>query len=148
MALLTDIEANLKIDVDTYHKNAPKFNNFVKPGEKIKNIEWYKNKDGSMFGVITSKPNEYKIDPVTTKELNKIYHLCPTITLKSNKAKKSFTNKKGFTLKELMNHILTVERLSRPKTDWFGGIDAHHIYFEGLYPVTDHQCTYEVHWGS
>ena len=145
MALLADIDATLNIEVDKYHKQSPKFNNFVKPGEKIKSISWHKT-EGREFGVI-STPGVYEINPISEKDLNKVYHLCPTITIKSDKAYLTFTSHGGFTLRQLMDNILAVEKISRPKTDWFGGIDAHHIYFEGLVPVKDEKCTYKVQWG-
>ena len=57
----------------------------------------------------------------------------------------SADNGKYFTVKELISAVETTELKTRGNTDWFGGIDVHHIYFEGL---TCHQGTWVPYWGS
>ena len=62
-----------------------------------------------------------------------------------HKTQRTFTNKKGyFTCMEVISLILKFERIHRPKTKWFGGVDCHHTYYEGLHG-RDH---YTVSWGS
>ena len=51
-----------------------------------------------------------------------------------------------FTVDTLVNAIVEFEREARPRTRWFGGIDLHHIYFEGLTLQSD--GSYEIEWGS
>ena len=59
-----------------------------------------------------------------------------------------FTAKNGdyFTFQELLDNILTFEKEDRPKTQWFGGIDCHHVYFEGLH--LQKNGSYYLSWGS
>jgi hypothetical protein len=59
----------------------------------------------------------------------------------------SFCNHKGyFTIQEMVDMVVELEEVDRPKTSWFGGIDAHHIYFEGLCKQKD--GSYLIRWGS
>jgi len=62
----------------------------------------------------------------------------------------TITNKVGyFTCAEVIDHILDFEKCDRPKTKWFGGIDCHHIWFEGLGENTGEAGDgYHVCWGS
>jgi hypothetical protein len=55
------------------------------------------------------------------------------------------SNKSFFTVKELFKAIEITELKTRHKTDWFGGINVHHVYFEGI------ECqngTWLIYWGS
>ena len=62
--------------------------------------------------------------------------------------KHTFTNEKGyFTVKEMVKNIVEFEKLDRPKSLWFGGVDCHHIYFEGILKNKDGD-TYCICWGS
>ncbi|TWT85549.1 hypothetical protein Pla123a_03560 [Posidoniimonas polymericola] len=38
------------------------------------------------------------------------------------------------------------ERMTREKTKWLGGVDVHHIFFEGLHP--DEDGNWVIQWGS
>ena len=56
------------------------------------------------------------------------------------------TNSSGcFTVGEVVRLFERFERIDRPKSRWFGGIDCHHVYFEGLRPYDD---AYAICWGS
>lgn len=62
--------------------------------------------------------------------------------------KRTYTNQKGyFTVEEMVKNIVKFEKLDRPKTSWFGGVDCHHIFFEGISKNKDN-ATYGIHWGS
>lgn len=55
-------------------------------------------------------------------------------------------NGKYFTFKDLEKIVKTVEKKTRGNTEWFGGIDCHHIFFEGIHKVK--KGLYQLHWGS
>ena len=62
--------------------------------------------------------------------------------------RRTYTNTKGyFTIAEVVNIIEKFERLDRPKTRWFGGIDCHHTYFDGMCPNTKNDA-FRILWGS
>lgn len=54
-------------------------------------------------------------------------------------------NGKSFTVKELIQTIEHTEFKTRGNTDWFGGVDVHHIFFEGL---SCHEGVWVPFWGS
>ncbi len=51
-----------------------------------------------------------------------------------------------FTVKALLAAVEATERQSRGATEWLGGVDVHHIYFEGIHPSDD--GAWEIFWGS
>lgn len=54
-------------------------------------------------------------------------------------------NGKWFTVQEFLDVVGKLETAVRGETEWFGGIDAHHVYFEGLMGANGR---YSVEWGS
>lgn len=61
---------------------------------------------------------------------------------------RSFRSTKGyFTVAEVVANIVAFEKIDRPKSLWFGGIDCHHVFFEGLH-AAELPGTYGVSWGS
>ena len=51
----------------------------------------------------------------------------------TGETKKTFRNTKGFfTIAEVVQKICEFETIDRPKSKWFGGIDAHHVFYEGM----------------
>ena len=59
----------------------------------------------------------------------------------------SFCNHTGyFSIQEMVDTVVEFEKVDRPKTGWFGGIDAHHIFFGGLCKEKD--GSYRIRWWS
>lgn len=96
--------------------------------------------------------------PLTKEELNAVGFVGKEFTLHNtwlNNKKKlvgetkiTFTNDKDyFTIQEIVRRIIQFEKLDRPKTSWFGGVDCHHIYFEGIHLNRD-KAGYGISWGS
>ena len=62
--------------------------------------------------------------------------------------RKTYNNEKGFfTVKEVVEAVEDFERLDRSKTKWFGGIDCHHGFWQGLVP-NEKEDAYWISWGS
>ena len=135
--LLDKYSTRLYIDINTYQQDNIA-NNFVEPGTEIKNIR--------LSEITVFEDDDFRI--ATTEELTSIEYPRNEITISSNGYSKTFISKteKGFTVGELFYRILEVEKESRETTEWFGGIDAHHIFFEGLHLNLD--GSYSVFWGS
>jgi hypothetical protein len=55
-------------------------------------------------------------------------------------------NGSSFTVRELIQAVVETERKTRALTHWFGGIDVHHVFFEGLRPAEG--GVWEIAWGS
>jgi hypothetical protein len=51
-----------------------------------------------------------------------------------------------FTVRDLTAAIAETERQARGETDWFGGIDVHHVFFEGIELEAD--GVWWIRWGS
>ena len=61
--------------------------------------------------------------------------------------RKTYNNEKGFfTIKEVVEAVEDFERINRPKSKWFGGVDCNHIFFEGLWRRKS--GAYGISWGS
>ena len=51
-----------------------------------------------------------------------------------------------FRVSDVIKAIELTELETRSKTDWLGGVDLHHICFEGITRVSKN--TYKIQWGS
>jgi hypothetical protein len=51
----------------------------------------------------------------------------------------------GFTVRDLADAIAKTEREGRSDTEWYGGIDTHHVFFEG---IRDDDGVWAIRWGS
>ena len=57
------------------------------------------------------------------------------------------THKGFFTVSEVVKAVEKFDRVDRPKSKWFGGVDCHHVFFEGLCPNAEKNA-FCVCWGS
>ena len=55
-------------------------------------------------------------------------------------------NGKHFTIDDLIDVVERQELQTRDETDWFGGVDCHHVFYEGLHLQKD--GTWQIYWGS
>jgi hypothetical protein len=51
-----------------------------------------------------------------------------------------------FTVRELLKAVEETERQTRARSEWLGGIDVHHVFFEGIH--SDDGGIWEIFWGS
>jgi hypothetical protein len=51
-----------------------------------------------------------------------------------------------FTVRELLLAVEETERQTRNDSDWFGGVDVHHVFFEGIHKESDD--VWRIAWGS
>ncbi|GAB2663226.1 hypothetical protein GCM10027088_47380 [Nocardia goodfellowii] len=56
------------------------------------------------------------------------------------------SNGKWFTVRDLVTAIAETERRTRQQSQWYGGVDVHHVYFEGIHEGAD--GVWEIYWGS
>jgi hypothetical protein len=55
-------------------------------------------------------------------------------------------NGKFFTVQDMLNAVAETERQTRDKSEWIGGVDVHHVFFEGIHLGED--GIWEIYWGS
>jgi len=113
------------------------------PTSKLLSVKW--------------EPHIYIEDGVrklTKEEWKLIVFDCPTIKLScatSNYCGDGETtehqapNKQYFTIRDMVQAICDNQKQTRGSTDWFGGIDVHHIFFEGIEMTEDIGI---ISWGS
>lgn len=53
-----------------------------------------------------------------------------------------------FTVRQLLDAVEETERQTRDKSDWFDGVDVHHVFFEGIHPSEDEDGVWDIYWGS
>ena len=84
----------------------------------------------------------------TEEELNQLAFDQPEIELRSygDAVTHRAPNGASFTLRDLLSAIEETERRTRHQSEWFGGIDAHHVFFEGLEREPD--GVWQIGWGS
>mmetsp|Transcript_4602 Transcript_4602/g.10999 ORF Transcript_4602/g.10999 Transcript_4602/m.10999 type:complete len:226 (-) Transcript_4602:261-938(-) len=95
---------------------------------------------------------------LSTAEKEKPGYIGETLTLESvwktrdgrivDTTRRVYKNTRGFfTVAEVVAHVVDFERIDRPKSKWFGGVDCHHVFWQGLYPnlTGDAFC---ISWGS
>ena len=104
--------------------------------------------------------DEGHFEQVGQDELNQIIYENDTITFldcqsystdkgaTQSKYYKTYTYKGGFSANYLLKCIADFEKDIRPmeRNKWFGNIDKHHIFFEGITVQEGH--SYSIGWGS
>jgi len=53
-----------------------------------------------------------------------------------------------FTARDVLAAIEETERRARGTSNWFGGVDIHHIFFEGIHPDDEKGEVWRIVWGS
>lgn len=49
-----------------------------------------------------------------------------------DKTKMTFKKKGGFSCWDVIQNVVKFEAKDRPKSNWFGGVDCHHIFYDGI----------------
>lgn len=93
--------------------------------------------------------DDYSERDLTEEELNQIVIYSNKINIKGNSGiitTHYSPNNFNFNVLELIKAIEKTEFETRNELIWFDGIDAHHIFFEGITLNDDN--VWETHWGS
>lgn len=88
---------------------------------------------------------------LTAEELQSVAFRAAQITLRGESGETvthNAPNGNFFTVQELLNAVAETERQSRDQSEWFGGVDVHHVYFEGIHPDEEEEGVWEIYWGS
>jgi len=86
---------------------------------------------------------------LTDVERNMVVLRKPSVKLKGEAGivvEHQAPNGKHFTLTDLVAAVVETERRTRLQSEWLDGIDAHHVYFEGVIPQKD--GSWRICWGS
>lgn len=87
---------------------------------------------------------------LSKNELSKIIINKNMIVLESFKISTKFSAPNGtnFTVTDIIKCIEEHETLARINSKFFGGIDVHHVLFEGLELMEGTDDTFHISWGS
>jgi hypothetical protein len=91
-----------------------------------------------------------KFRDLTEAEWSRVVLRTPDIRMRSGEAedtvvRHSAPNGREFTVRDLANAIEETERQARGDSNWMGGVDVHHIFFEG---ITFEEGAWYIGWGS
>ncbi len=86
---------------------------------------------------------------LTEDELSGIAYRGARITLRGESGDAvthAAPNGEAFTVQELLDAVAETELRTRDASEWLGGVDVHHVFFEGLEPESD--GVWAIVWGS
>ena len=142
------------LDIETTN-TAPQhgmlLNRFENPDSRIKSIKvgevtYYNETTGDLVpytkAELKTMPG-YTADTMTFKS---VWHDMDTNEITGTTIK-TFTQEGGFSCWDVIKCIKKFEKSDRPKTKWFGGIDCHHVFYEGIHFNNDNK-TLGISWGS
>jgi hypothetical protein len=87
--------------------------------------------------------------PLTQEELDMVVFVEREIQLRGESGEivvHQAPNGNEFTVRDLINAVEDTERETRGSTDWLGGIDVRHCFFEGIHETKD--GVWEIFWAS
>ncbi len=101
---------------------------------------------------LVTEINEHDVDrPLTKVELDHVVFRGSTLRLQGNGGPAighDAPDCKQFTLKDVLDAIESTERQTRGNSEWFDGIDAHHVFFEGIRQEGPDRDVWRTQWGS
>lgn len=94
-------------------------------------------------------PETGKFTDLTDSEWNRVVLRSPLIRMRGETERAvehRAADGVAFTVRDLAAAIRETERQTRGDTEWLGGIDVHHVYFEGIELEDD--GVWAIRWGS
>ena len=87
--------------------------------------------------------------PLTQEEMDSIALTEQRVVLESHGMQVEHTapTPAGFSIADMLKAVEETERRTRGQSEWFGGIDVHHVFFEGIYD-RGKPGVWEIAWGS
>lgn len=105
----------------------------TRPREE-KDADWRQNEDGSKTFIGKHLPYEKCFRKPTKEELDKTFTRRTLIITESREAGKYgfYRRNGGWRVRDALSVVLDHERRTRGESNWFGGVDLHHVAFSGL----------------
>lgn len=142
------------LDIETTNTAPPRgmlLNRFEEPDSRIKsiNVREVTYYDESLGELVPYTKAELKKMPGYTADTMTFESVWRDMDTKeiTDTTTKTFTQEGGFSCWDVIKCIEKFEKLDRPKTKWFGGIDCHHVFYEGIHFNKDKK-TLGISWGS
>lgn len=114
-------------------------NQYCEPTTKVISVSW--------------EPNIFENDnfrELTEEELERVVFEEKTLLIRSHaclhpSALIEHKATKHFTVRDMIKVVCDTELATRSDTEWFGGIDVHHVFFEGIHLLDG---VWTIGWGS
>jgi hypothetical protein len=87
--------------------------------------------------------------PLSDEEWSLVVFEAPAVELRGDNdeiVEHRAPNGRTFTVRDLAACVEETERRTRGSTEWLGGVDVHHVFFEGLSRESD--GSWAICWGS
>jgi hypothetical protein len=141
LAFFNRLRGRLEIELtEPAHQVAPHILNLqASPSAKIKSLRF----------AASVPTDDYDVRPLTEDELSSVAFIAPKIELRGDTGTpvvNEAPNGKHFTVRDLIEAVERTELATRGSSEWLGGIDVHHIYFEGI--LSEGDGTWSICWGS
>ncbi|MFD6162321.1 hypothetical protein ACFWF7_39130 [Nocardia sp. NPDC060256] len=122
--------------------------------EPTKNVANLSNQSATATATITKVsfvPNVFEdgdFRDLTDDEFDRVVLDLPVLNLRGlgDPVEHRAPNGKWFTVRDLVAAVGETERSTRQQSQWFDGVDVHHIFFEGIHEGDD--GVWEIYWGS
>jgi len=147
LKFFNDLGGALDIEINEPLATPPKslgLMSFAPPTAKIKSIGW--------------SPHTYGkngLEKLTPEQLEIVVFHRPTITVAGearSPVEHCAPNGQFFNVRDMVQVVVETERQTRGETEWFGGMDLHHVCFEGistsLWGDKEQKEIWYISWGS
>ena len=148
-------DVSVKSDLEFFNSLLGKLEiELTEPAESHANLANLAAKPSAQLVGIRFQPEffeetEEKFRDLTEAELQRVIFHEPRIRLRGlseDVVEHKAPNGMNFTVKEMFAAIVETERRTRGNSEWLGGIDVHHRFFEGI--LQDENGDWEIIWGS
>lgn len=141
LTFFNSLSGRLKIELDVPAEPVGNLQNLrASPAARITRLE---------LQAEVYEPDTEEFRPLTPEEYDAVAFRGGSIRLRSEDGEPVLhraPNGSYFTVRDLLRAVEETERQTRGQSEWLGGIDVHHIFFEGIEP-TDGDV-WEIYWGS
>ena len=127
-----------------------------KPAQRVGELlNEYADADAQIVGM-RLEPEVYveesdELRELTNAEFELTAYAGPAIALRGESGKivrHSAPNGKHFTVRDLLQAVEETERQTRGDTEWLGGVDIQHCFFEGVHADEEEDGVFQIYWGS
>mgnify|MGYP007059528836 CR=1 FL=1 len=124
------------------------------PTEQIGKLENVRATPDAQIKSLTLTAQVYNRDSgtfreLTSEELQSVAFRGAQIALRGESADTvthQSPNGEFFTVQDMLNAVAETERQTRAESEWFDGVDVHHVFFEGIRQSSD--GVWLIYWGS
>ena len=118
-------------------------NEYATPTATVRSITFHPNTwDGEDIHEVTEK--QLTTNVYDYHEITLVWSPAPDVDY--SEYHRDAPNGTHFTLQDIIDTIVQAQYLFRPYSNWFGGIDTSHTFFEGFTQHGEH--TFSIFWGS